>query len=103
MLQTVAWTGMLVGNLTTDSVATAVGKTFDGKHPCCLCKAIAAGKKTEKKSEIPLQKQKFEYPPLAAVFVMVFPVRFLRLAVAGVFAEPRMFRPPTPPPRSVVG
>ena len=51
MLQSVAWTTMLADNLRTQSLTEAVTHTFDGKHPCCLCKAIAAGKKSEQKKE----------------------------------------------------
>jgi len=49
-LQTVAWTTMLANNLRTQSVSEAVSHTFDGEHPCPLCRAIAAAKKSEKKS-----------------------------------------------------
>ena len=51
VLQTVAWTTMLADNLHSSSLPEALVKTFDGKHPCRLCKTIAAGKKSEKKSE----------------------------------------------------
>ena len=51
MLQSVAWTTMLADNLRTQSLAEAVTHTFDGRHPCCLCNAIAAGRKSEKKKE----------------------------------------------------
>ena len=36
---------MLADNLTTHSFGAALQRTFDGKHPCPLCKAIAEGKK----------------------------------------------------------
>ena len=50
-LQTVAWAGMIVSYSEKAPLKTALAETFDGKHPCPLCKAIAAGKKSEKKSE----------------------------------------------------
>jgi len=31
------------------SVTEALNKTFDGKHPCCLCKMIQKGQAAEKK------------------------------------------------------
>ena len=43
-LQTVAWTTMLANNLRTEFVTKAVSNTFDGEHPCPLCKALAAAK-----------------------------------------------------------
>ncbi len=49
LLQTVAWTGMLVSYSRDGSLTEAVSKTFDGKHPCCMCKAIESGRKAEQK------------------------------------------------------
>ena len=43
---------MLTQNLRTGSLEDAVTKTFDGQHPCCLCKQIAAGKKSESEDRI---------------------------------------------------
>jgi len=101
VLQSVAWTTMLAGDLCTHSVAEAVTHTFDGQHPCCLCKAIAAGKKSEKKSEFTLQTQKFEYPPSPENFTLVVPSHFQLLPWANTFAELFAFQPPTPPPRNL--
>ena len=60
-LQSVAWVGMVVNYSQDGTVGEAFAKTFDGKHPCALCKAIAAGKKSEKKSEFPVAGKKFEF------------------------------------------
>jgi len=102
VLQSVAWTTMLADNLCTHSVAEAVTHTFDGRHPCCLCKAIAAGKKSEKKSEFTLQTQKFEYPPSQKNFILAAPSHFRLLPQVNTFAESVALRPPTPPPRRFV-
>jgi hypothetical protein len=99
VLQTVAWTTMLTANLRTHSVTEAVARTFDGEHPCALCKAVAAGKKSEKKSEFTLQLNKFEFPPAAKHFVLVAPGRFELLPLANAFAESLTQKPLTPPPR----
>lgn len=40
LLQVAAWCGMIVKYSRGSSVAEALEKTFDGKHPCCMCKAI---------------------------------------------------------------
>jgi len=100
-LQTVAWTTMLAENLRTDSFTEAVTRTFDGKHPCALCKAITAGKKAEKKNEFTLQTQKLEFPPSPENFALVAPSHFQLLPLANAFAESLPFRPPTPPPRNL--
>lgn len=41
LMQTVAWTGMLLENSRSETTfAAAVTKTFNGQNPCSLCKKI---------------------------------------------------------------
>jgi hypothetical protein len=49
--QSLAWTGMLVTYSQEGTFQEAVQKTFDGAHPCKLCKAIDVGKTAEKESQ----------------------------------------------------
>ena len=51
VLQTVAWTGMMFSYSRQASFTQAVSKTFDGKHPCCLCTAIQKSRAEEKNQE----------------------------------------------------
>jgi hypothetical protein len=99
VLQSVAWTTMLADNLHSSSFRDAMTKTFDGKHPCCLCKAIASGKKSEQKSEFTAQMQKFEFPPVKENFVLIAPTQFQFLPQANTFAKSLTQKPLTPPPR----
>jgi hypothetical protein len=99
-LQTVAWTTMIAANLSCESFSTAVSQTFDGEHPCPLCKAIAAAKKSEKKNDALVLKLKIEFPPLAEKFVLVAP-RMFEVFQADRFSADSFFaKPPLPPPRS---
>jgi hypothetical protein len=98
-LQTFAWTTMLANNLRTQSVSEAVSNTFDGEHPCCMCKAIAAGKKSEQKSEAVTPTLKMEFPPVAESIVLNPPAQFEELAAPDSFAESLSSKPPLPPPR----
>jgi len=98
-LQTVAWTTMLASNLRNDSLTQAISKTFDGEHPCCLCKAIAAAKKSEKKSEAVSLVLKMEFPPTAEMPVLFPPSRFGVLPLQDSFADSFSSKPPLPPPR----
>jgi hypothetical protein len=100
VLQTVAWTTMLAGRMGTDSFATAVHDTFDGKHPCCMCRQIAAGKQSEKKAEFTQQFKPPEFLPAAPQFVFAAPSHFLVLTVAADFPKSVCRTPPTPPPRA---
>ena len=71
-LQTVAWTGMLYTYSKQAGFAQAVSMTFDGEHPCSLCKAIQEGKaeeRQEKKEAAQVSKDlKMGLPPLQFVF-----------------------------------
>src|SRR6266702_1217567 len=69
-LQAVAWAGMIVSFSQEAPLGEAVVKTFDGQHPCKLCKQIARGKQSEKKSEYKFESSKleFSYMPVAFIF-----------------------------------
>ena len=98
-LQTVAWTTMLANNLRTQSVSEAVSHTFDGEHPCPLCRAIAAAKKSEKKSAAVSPLLKMEFPPAAAKFALISPKPFSVFSPVALFADSAFAKPPVPPPR----
>ena len=51
VLQTVAWTGMVIEYSKDSPLAAALVKTFSGKAPCKMCHTIEAGK--EKESRLP--------------------------------------------------
>ncbi len=48
VLQTVAWTGMIVAYSAQVGVREGISRTFDGQHPCPLCKAIEKGRAEER-------------------------------------------------------
>jgi hypothetical protein len=98
-LQTVAWTTMLADNLRQQSLTQAVSQTFDGQHPCCLCKAIAAGERSEKKTELWFQSQKLEFPPLNENFTLIAPTQFYFLPQENSSAKSLVQKPLLQPPR----
>jgi hypothetical protein len=100
VLQSVAWATMLADNAQTDSFQTAFQKTFDGNHPCALCKQIAQGRQSEKKSDLPLNLKKLEFFNRSVVIVINSPSYF-RLPDWECFdATLRAESPAVPPPRS---
>jgi hypothetical protein len=101
VLQTVAWGDMLAKNLQTDSVEAAIKKTFDGSHPCKLCKQISAGKSSEKKSETPLGIKKLEFISERPMFVFVAPQNFQLLTESFSPLDGLNHLPSVPPPRSL--
>jgi hypothetical protein len=99
VLQTVAWTTMLADNLHSNSLHEALVKTFDGNHPCCLCKAINTGRKAEQKKEFTAPLQKLEFPPLAKETTLISPAQFELLPLSDFFAETLLQKPLLLPPR----
>ena len=99
LLQSVAWTTMLVGNLQFLTISEAVQRTFDGKHPCALCKAVAEGKKSEKKSETVFSLKKFDGLNQAVAILFSPPASFSAVEARAIFLKSFVQAPPTPPPR----
>ena len=102
-LQSVAWVGMVVNYSQEGTVGEALAKTLDGKHPCALCKAIAKGKQTEKKSEFPAGGKKFEFSYSATVFVFSAPTLFWKANGLEERAYSLNYAPAVPPPKIVLG
>ncbi len=100
MLQSIAWTTMLADNLRDGNMTEAVSKTFDGEHPCPLCKHIAEGKKSEKKSDaLDLKVKKLEFATELKGFVFAAPASFHLLPLFVSTADSQTEAPPVPPPR----
>ena len=99
LLQTVAWTTMLSNNLQSCSLRTAMAMTFDGQHPCPLCKAIDAAKKSEQKNQVSFEKQKLEFPPVEGKLVLIAPTPLEQSPRPDLTAESIFPKPLTPPPR----
>ena len=99
LLQTVAWTTMLANNLQSCNIHDAVTKTFDGDHPCNLCNAIAAAKKSDQQKQITVEKQKLEFPPIRENLVLIAPSRLELFPRKNSSFESVPQKPPTPPPR----
>ena len=102
-LQVVAWTGMVVSYSARDGFVAGVKNTFDGEHPCSLCKAVKKGQQQEEQKPASVQSrvQKIE-----ALALSPRPLPLVREASLISFwqgmeisVEARMERPPVPPPR----
>jgi hypothetical protein len=56
VLQVCAWSKMLVDYTAQDGLLTGTRKTFDGEHPCAMCRKIAEEKKRDTKdNQVQLQ------------------------------------------------
>jgi len=103
VLQSVAWTTMLADNLRRASFSDALQRTFDGKHPCALCKNISAGKKSEKKVEFPFQSKKLEFTHTGTRFVFAAPAHFWLAGASDDSLQSVSHAPPAPPPKQLHG
>jgi len=98
-LQSVAWVGMIVSYSQEAPLSEAVVKTFDGQHPCKLCKQIARGKQSEKKSEYKFELSKLEFPYAPVSFIFCAPSSFREVRAGDETADLLTSAPPAPPPR----
>jgi len=99
VLQTVAWTTMLVDYAQQDSLTVAVAKTFDGAHPCQLCHTVKEGRQEEQKKQAPTTIAKLDAVLASAIQL---PLRSEAPRVFfSVALQPRevVLSPLTPPPR----
>lgn len=98
-LQSVAWVTMAVGYSKAAPLKEALAKTFDGKHPCNLCRLVDEGRKSEKRHHATIVVEKFDLF-LTNDPVLLTPPRLAQVLPA--LAEQMVSRidsPPSPPPR----
>jgi hypothetical protein len=101
MLQSVAWATMVKDFSKTGSLTEAVGKTFDGKHPCAMCKKLTNARASEEKAPVTLKVDKKAEVFVASIRSEV-PMPLARPIVYGpapfVVMPERLFAPPVPVP-----
>jgi hypothetical protein len=101
-LQAVAWARMVKEYSQKVSVPEAVAMTFSGRHPCTMCKAIAAKKQEQKEQQLKLVELKKDIQPLV-FFVVPEPAHVpVVWEHPDFYAEARSVCPPSPPPPAVL-
>ena len=96
--QTVAWSQMLADyTRASGSMWTGVAQTFDGEHPCALCREIASAKAKEKSPPGPPSSSPAAGQKLLGGKTVG---RARWLAFVPVVPESGGERPPVPPPRA---
>jgi hypothetical protein len=102
-LQSVAWTTMLVTNAQhSSSLVQVVARTFDGQHPCDLCKRISSAQHSQKKQPTQPSPAKPDLICTArSIRIISFFEEFHYPKTAVQFSE-RGNSPPVPPPRAVL-
>lgn len=100
VLQSVAWTQMLVERAGQESFARAVQTTFDGAHPCGLCKRIRDGKQKEQQPEQAPLTVKLDLLLERQIVAFIPTFADTEFSSIAVRAPSRVDCPPVPPPRA---
>ncbi len=100
ILQSVAWFGMALSYSQCSSIKEGLAKTFDGKHPCKLCKIVAEGKKSEQKKEAQFKITKLDPLSIAQLKPLSIPRPAHQFFPTDSFFLSRTETPLTPPPRT---
>jgi hypothetical protein len=107
VLQTVAWARMIGQYSHEGSLASAIYKTFDGRHPCTLCLTIQQGRQQEQQEQKSLPWVKLGEAPDALCEHSPAPIPLpLMVDLSLIPFEPQrhpefLEAPPKPPPRVV--
>ena len=100
MLQAVAWSNMLVDFTSKGSFSEAVNKTFDGEHPCAMCKAVKKSKSEEDKKPLLKSEMKMEVAlpvPVKVPFPRSTELVFSVTGYTVTFSEVHLAVPMQPP------
>ena len=100
LLQTIAWGNMLVDFSSKSSLSEAVDKTFDGEHPCPLCKVVNKTKSEEEKKSVIKAEMKMEIAlpaPVKVPFPRSSELVFRVTEYSGTFTEVHLAVPMQPP------
>jgi len=102
-LQSIAWTSMIIDYSKRGTLCQAIAQTFDGAHPCSLCRVVNKANSTEKKSDLQVLTPKIDMICVCQPASYLRP--FIRLEyTAGEFCSFQIGQsPPVPPPRSLLG
>ena len=100
LLQSIAWVSMVVDYAKEAPIAVAIARTFDGKHPCNICKFVKQGKETEKSQEAIKVKTKLDlWIPISQVTLPEANLAFVDFVPFDSLPLTRTDSPPVPPPR----
>ena len=103
ILQSVAWVSMAVSYSQDSTLKEALVKTFDGQHPCKLCKVVQEGKRSERKQAPQKPLTKLDLFCLTPSLTVKAPA-FVPVSTDGAGATSALGEaPPKPPPRQIPG
>lgn len=99
LLQSVAWLGMAVVYVKVAPLKEALSKTFDGQHPCKICKFVREGQQSSQKSEHPPADIRLDLVLDGTEVFLNWPEMAPLSRFEGAPWSVRALAPPLPPPR----
>ena len=97
-LQSVAWVGMIAKYARGEALVVAIEKTFDGAHPCGLCKVVKSGREQEQKEQEQKVIVKLDAVLAATTTLRAPQASDWKYFVSVPVIAARNLAPPTPPP-----
>lgn len=101
-LQSIAWTSMIIDYSKRGTLCHAIAQTFDGAHPCSLCRVINKANSTEKKSDLQLLTPKLDLFCTKHAITLALPFISFDYANSDFRVSEVGHSPPVPPPRSIL-
>jgi hypothetical protein len=101
VLQSVAWTGMLLKYSQQETMSVALEKTFSGTNPCTLCHLVRTGKQSEEKQDLAKIVLKLDAILPATLAAPQPPSQDCSFFVSPAHPAPTFFCTPKRPPRLV--
>jgi len=99
VLQSLAWTTMLIDYSKRAPLCQAIAQTFDGAHPCSLCHVVNKGKSSEKKSDLQSPMPKIDMICVSRSGHSTRPFVPFEYTVRDFCSSQIGRSPPVPPPR----
>jgi len=99
LLQSVAWVRMTVSFSQAAPLDKALRMTFDGEHPCALCKAVKQGKQSERESDRHMFDKKIDLFCPGSDIDFLQPMGYPPVLAAAEHVSIRAEAPPRPPPK----
>jgi hypothetical protein len=103
VLQSIAWMSMMANYSRTAPFEQALARTFDGKHPCPLCRLVANGKKSEERQDKQKLVIKIDFFSSSCRDVIYPPPLQFEPQHADGMRDRIADSPPIPPPRFLRG
>ena len=100
-LQSVAWISMVIKYSREAPFVQALVKTFDGQHPCSLCRIVTEGQKSEQERQTKQPVKELDLCLETPATFQPTPLAFARHTIVDTRANARFEPPLVPPPRAI--